>query len=170
MRTAFRLFWVATLLTAVTASAHHSPAMFDQEKMLTLQGTVREFEWTNPHSYIQLVVKNDAGVEEEWSLEMGATMYLYNLGWRPSTVKPGDALTRLVRKDESTLGKAALGKLAAGRVPAAYAAYVDFSMLRRSETPAPALFVLGKKGSEAHLELELSAPACATVAESFGSP
>lgn len=75
-----------------TALAHHSPAMFDQEKIVEMSGTVRLFQWTNPHSYIQLVVKNAQGKEEEWSLEMGAPMYLYNRGWRPSTVKPGDAI------------------------------------------------------------------------------
>lgn len=86
----------ALLLTAASsgaASAHHSPVMFDQTRQLTLSGVVREFQWTNPHSYIQLVVKNDRGQDEEWSLEMGASVYLYNLGWRPSTVKAGDTLT-----------------------------------------------------------------------------
>ncbi|HET7609640.1 MAG TPA: DUF6152 family protein, partial [Gammaproteobacteria bacterium] len=80
-------------LSANVALAHHSPVMFDQSKPLTLTGTVRQFQWTNPHSYIQLVVKNDAGQDEEWSLEMAAPTYLYNLGWRPSTVKSGDTLT-----------------------------------------------------------------------------
>lgn len=80
-------------LSANVALAHHSPVMFDQSKPLTLTGTVRQFQWTNPHSYIQLVVKNDAGQDEEWSLEMAAPTYLYNLGWRPSTVKSGDTIT-----------------------------------------------------------------------------
>ena len=75
------------------ALAHHSPVMFDQTQRLTLTGTVREFQWTNPHSYIQLMVKNEQGLSEEWSLEMGASVYLYNLGWRPSSVKAGDTLT-----------------------------------------------------------------------------
>lgn len=74
------------------AGAHHSAAMFDQQKKVGLTGTVREFQWTNPHCYIQLVVKNAQGKDEEWSLEMGAPMYLYNRGWRPSTVKAGDQL------------------------------------------------------------------------------
>jgi hypothetical protein len=80
-------------LVAQAVFAHHSPVMFDQAQPLTLTGTVREFQWTNPHSYIQLVVKNDQGQDEEWSLEMAAPTYLYNLGWRPSTVKAGDAIT-----------------------------------------------------------------------------
>ncbi len=77
----------------LAGSAHHSPSMFDGGKELTLTGTVREFQWSNPHSYIQLVVEQADGVEQEWSLEMGANAYLYNLGWRPSTVKAGDRLT-----------------------------------------------------------------------------
>jgi hypothetical protein len=67
--------------------------MFDQTRQVTLTGTVREFQWTNPHSYIQLVVKNAEGNDEEWNLEMAAPTYLYNLGWRPGTIKAGDTLT-----------------------------------------------------------------------------
>ncbi len=84
---------LATALGAGTAHAHHSPVMFDQTQQVTLTGTVREFQWTNPHSYIQLVVKNEQGQDEEWNLEMAAPTYLYNLGWRPATVKAGDTLT-----------------------------------------------------------------------------
>src|SRR5262245_37703630 len=83
----------AGLLTA-SASAHHSPAMFDQ-KLLTLEGTVREFQWTNPHSYIQLRVQ-DGGHEDEWSIETGAPMYLQMAGWKPSTLKAGDRITVVI--------------------------------------------------------------------------
>jgi hypothetical protein len=87
------LFASAWLVLTHSAHAHHSPAMFDGSKQLTLTGKVRLFQWTNPHSYIQLIVKPESGPEQEWSLEMGANVYLYNLGWRPSTVKAGDTLT-----------------------------------------------------------------------------
>jgi hypothetical protein len=93
----FRLSLMSSaVILPLELHAHHSPAMFDFSKELTLTGTVRLFQWTNPHSYIQLVVKPDDGPEQEWSLEMGANVYLYNLGWRPSTVKPGDTLTVIV--------------------------------------------------------------------------
>jgi hypothetical protein len=92
-RASFWLYLTASALGAHGALAHHSPVMFDQARQLTLTGTVREFQWTNPHSYIQLVVKNNQGLSEEWSLEMGASVYLYNLGWRPSSVSAGDVLT-----------------------------------------------------------------------------
>jgi hypothetical protein len=87
------LLLAAAALSAHSALAHHSPVMFDQAQQVTLTGTVRDFQWTNPHSYIQLVVKNDQGQDEEWNLEMAAPTYLYNLGWRPATVKAGETLT-----------------------------------------------------------------------------
>jgi len=84
------LILLAPFAVITTAFAHHSPVMFDQSQPRTLTGTVREFQWTNPHSYIQLIVKNAAGQDEEWNVEMAAPTYLYNLGWRPGTLKSGD--------------------------------------------------------------------------------
>ena len=83
----------AVALTAGTAQAHHSFAMFDMTKEVTVSGTVRQFQWTNPHAYIQLMAKDDQGRDVEWSLEMGAPMYLYARGWRPSTIKAGMRIT-----------------------------------------------------------------------------
>ena len=71
------------------ALAHHSFAMFDLGKEVTVSGTVKQFQWTNPHAYIQLVAKDANGRDVEWSMEMGAPMYLYARGWRPSTLKAG---------------------------------------------------------------------------------
>jgi hypothetical protein len=90
----FRIGWLiyGLLLLPQVGEVHHSPSMFDGSSELMLTGTVREFQWSNPHSYIQLVVESDDGSEQEWSIEMGANAYLYNLGWRPSTLKPGDEL------------------------------------------------------------------------------
>ena len=80
------------LLSSLRADAHHSPSMFSNADEMTLMGAVREFQWSNPHSYIQLVVDSADGEDQEWSIEMGANTYLYNLGWRPSTIKAGDVL------------------------------------------------------------------------------
>ena len=101
--------FLAAALCANAALAHHSPVMFDQAQQVTLTGTVRQFQWTNPHSYIQLVVKNGQGQDEEWNLEMAAPTYLYNLGWRPATVKAGDTLTR----DHRATAQGRQGRLAA---------------------------------------------------------
>jgi hypothetical protein len=84
---------VALSLVGGAAEAHHSFAMFDSTKKLTVSGTVKEFQWTNPHSYIQLVAKDSAGKDVEWSLEMGAPMYLYARGLRPSSLKAGMPLS-----------------------------------------------------------------------------
>jgi hypothetical protein len=80
---------LALCLPALPAQAHHSMAMFDQTKTVVLNGTVKQFQWTNPHCYIQLTVKDASGAEKEWALEMGAPMYLYAKGWRPSSLKAG---------------------------------------------------------------------------------
>ena len=80
---------LALFIPAAPTLAHHSMAMFDQTKTVTLSGTVKEFQWTNPHCYIQLIVKDASGKDVEWSLEMGAPMYLYAKGWRPSVLKAG---------------------------------------------------------------------------------
>jgi hypothetical protein len=89
----YSLIAVAALLTASSALAHHSFAMFDQSKIVTMQGTVKDFRWTNPHVFIQLLVKTEAGTEVEWSIEMTSPEHLARVGWRPGTLKAGDAVT-----------------------------------------------------------------------------
>ena len=84
---------IAAMLTAGLVLAHHSFAMFDQSKTVTLQGTVKDFRWTNPHAFIQLLVKNQDGDEEEWSIEMTSPEHLARVGWKPVTLKPGDKIT-----------------------------------------------------------------------------
>ena len=84
---------VALLATGPTVKAHHSSAMFDPASPKTLTGTVREFQWTNPHCYIQLLVPDESGAEQEWSLVMAAPMHLQRLGWRKSTLRAGDRIT-----------------------------------------------------------------------------
>ncbi len=88
----FQLACAAALALTVASSAaqaHHSFAMFDMTKQVTVNGTVKQFQWTNPHAYIQLVAKDSSGKDVEWSMEMGAPMYLYARGWRPSSLKAG---------------------------------------------------------------------------------
>ena len=80
---------VALALAGGGAQAHHSFAMFDMTKEVTVSGTVRQFQWTNPHAYIQLAAKDEQGRDVEWSMEMGAPMYLYARGWRPGSLKSG---------------------------------------------------------------------------------
>jgi hypothetical protein len=94
MRAARTLALAFMIICAIRpAHAHHSNAMYDMNAKLQLTGTVREFQWTNPHCYVQLLVKNHQGKEEEWSLEMGAVFELFNKGWRRSTLKAGDRIS-----------------------------------------------------------------------------
>jgi hypothetical protein len=87
---------IAVMLTASSALAHHSFAMFDQSKSVTLQGTVKDFRWTNPHVFIQLLVKRESGSEVEWSIEMTSPEHLSRVGWKHETLKPGDAVTLVI--------------------------------------------------------------------------
>ncbi len=90
------LIVVATFVAASAAAAHHSFTMFDQSKKVTLDGTVKEFLWTNPHVFIQLLVKNERGKEDEWSIEMTSPEHLARAGWRPGTLKPGEKVTIVI--------------------------------------------------------------------------
>ena len=81
---------IVALSTAL--SAHHSPVMFDMTKTQTLEGTVVEFAWTNPHSSIQLDVQTPTGVER-WGVEMGSPNSMVKGGWRNNSVKAGDKVT-----------------------------------------------------------------------------
>lgn len=72
-----------------SAVAHHSFAMFDRSREVTVTGVVREFQWSNPHAYIQLMAKDDSGRDVEWSMEMGSPMYLYARKWRPRSLRAG---------------------------------------------------------------------------------
>src|SRR5580698_1568615 len=78
------------LIAAIDASAHHSFGMFDQTKSLTLHGTVKDFRWSNPHVFIQLLADGVGDSREEWSIEMTSPEHLARSGWRPATLKAGD--------------------------------------------------------------------------------
>jgi len=90
---------VIFFLIASSALAHHSRAMFDQTKQVTLVGTVKEFQWTNPHCWIQVLVPdpNDPqAAPVEWGVEMGAPVELMRKGWKPGSLNPGDKVTIIV--------------------------------------------------------------------------
>ena len=76
-------------LLAGPAFAHHSGAMFDRSKEAVLDGTIKEFGWNNPHSWIRLLANDGTGVKE-WTVEMGAPGGLARAGWTTSSLKPGD--------------------------------------------------------------------------------
>ena len=82
----------AALLAAVPALAHHSFAMFDQRRIMTLEGTVTEFQWTNPHSFIELDVTT-GGRTQRWSIELNSPNNLTRQGWRRTSLKAGERVS-----------------------------------------------------------------------------
>jgi len=92
-RTIGRAGALALLLAATQAQAHHSFAMFDQTKKVVLKGTVAEFQWTNPHSFIELDVPDAGGKVEHWGIELNSPNNLTRQGWHRTTLKPGDKVT-----------------------------------------------------------------------------
>ena len=80
----------AISLLAGTALAHHSFAMFDPDKLITQEGVVKEFEWTNPHVWLHIMAPDTVGKGVTWSFEMQAVAAASSAGWRANIVKPGD--------------------------------------------------------------------------------
>ena len=83
----------ALALSGTVASAHHSFAMFDLGRDVTVEAVVKEVQFTNPHVWLQILVKDDKGAETEWSIESGAPGMMLRNGWKPSTLKAGDKVT-----------------------------------------------------------------------------
>jgi len=92
-----KLVSMTTVLVAALAApavAHHSFAMFDAAKTVTLQGTVKELEWTNPHSWLRFTVNDDkTGKSAVWAVEMSSPGRLKTMGMSADSVKPGDAVS-----------------------------------------------------------------------------
>ena len=83
---------LALALGATTAVAHHSTAMFDMRHTIDIKGTVTQFDWTNPHTFIYMEVPNSAGLQEKWGIEGMSPNYLNRNGWTRHTLKPGDKI------------------------------------------------------------------------------
>ncbi|MBZ5695561.1 MAG: hypothetical protein LAN36_09390 [Acidobacteriia bacterium] len=84
------------LLAAMPAAAHHSGAMFDRDKQVSLTGTILRFEWTNPHSWIEIEVPNENGGSDKWSVECNSPNNLARQGWKSTSLKPGDKVTIVI--------------------------------------------------------------------------
>lgn len=79
-------------LAGAPALAHHSFAMFDQTKLMTLEGTVREFQWTNPHAFIELDVVSGRRTMR-WAIELNSPNNLTRQGWRRSSLRAGERVS-----------------------------------------------------------------------------
>jgi hypothetical protein len=84
------------VLATVPVGAHHSYAMFDMDKSVTLDGTVKDVQWTNPHIWVQLVVKDASGKEAEWSIEGNSPNMLVRAGWTRHALNVGDHAVAVV--------------------------------------------------------------------------
>ena len=109
-------FAVIVACVAVPASAHHSFAMFDRNKTMSVSGTVKEYEWTNPHVWLHIMAEQ-GGKQVEWSFEMQSIAQDTRAGWRADTVKPGDKISIEFHplKDGTRGGQLTAGILANGK-------------------------------------------------------
>ena len=77
---------------STAAFAHHSYAMFDMQKVVQIEGTVKEFRFVNPHSWIILEVKDASGNTSESRVEANGPGYLVRRGWKRNSLNPGDTV------------------------------------------------------------------------------
>jgi len=116
-RTAFGLACMAAALLAAPALAHHSFAMFDQSKVLYLSGMVKDFEFVNPHAWLNVNIANDKGDVLTWSFEGGSPSQLVRLGWSKDNFRVGDKVEVGFRpmKDGSRGGQLMSVKFSSGQ-------------------------------------------------------
>jgi hypothetical protein len=91
-RKALSLAGIAAVLFAAPAVAHHAFAMFDQTKVLYVSGTVKQFEFVNPHAWLHVAIVNDKGDAVTWSFEGGSPSQLVSLGWAADHPRVGDTI------------------------------------------------------------------------------
>ena len=97
MKIRFILLSIALWLGAGgIAVAHHSFAMFDMAKQVTLDGTIKTFKWSNPHAWIEINVPKAGGDAEMWSVELTSPNNLMRVGWKRTSLKPGDKVTMII--------------------------------------------------------------------------
>jgi hypothetical protein len=145
-----RLPTLATLAAlALPAFAHHSNSAYQVDEIITLTGTVKEWRWSNPHTWLYLAVEDDNGEEREWVVEGRAPGVLGRAGWNPEILQPGETVTvhASPSKDGSQVGIIArvtkadgtvLGNQPGSRADAAVAAALAASAPTSAAAPAPA--------------------------------
>lgn len=87
---------LAAALVAAPALAHHSFAMFDNTRSITLHGKVTKFQWTNPHGYLELDAEDGRGGARHYTLELTSPNMMSRGGWTSRTIKTGDVVTTVV--------------------------------------------------------------------------
>ena len=118
MKTTLVLIGVSLLSTVLPVRAHHAfAAEFDSTKTVALKGSVTKLEWTNPHIWVYLDVKDDHANVQHWQCEGGAPNTLTRNGWSKNSLKPGDQISidGYLAKDGSKTCNARAVKLPDGR-------------------------------------------------------
>ena len=87
---------VTLLLGSGRVEAHHSFAMFDRSRTVTLSGAVKDWQWVNPHTWLQLTVRDGSGTEVEWSIEGRSPNVLSRRGWTKSLLTQGDKVSVVI--------------------------------------------------------------------------
>jgi hypothetical protein len=87
----------AVILAANSAHGHHAAAGIDRTTTVTVEGTVKQFKWANPHAWMEVEVTNAKGGVELWNLEMTSPAFLVRAGWKSTTVKFGDKVKVVAR-------------------------------------------------------------------------
>lgn len=86
---------ILVLLASLPAAAHHATSEFDYKTAYRVEGTVKEFQWTNPHSWVQVLVPNGKGGNDQWGFELGAPLFNARMGWAKNSLSAGDKVTVL---------------------------------------------------------------------------
>ena len=117
--TQLRIALIAVAFSTAVVAAHHSfAAEYDANNQITIVGTITKVEWTNPHTWFFVDVKDPQGQVVNWAIEGGAPTVLYREGWKPTSLKAGDQVTVTIAlaKDKSKKqGNAYQFKLPDGR-------------------------------------------------------
>jgi hypothetical protein len=109
MRLLYASSGVAALcMSCPVALAHHSFAMFDLEREVTVQAVVKELQYRNPHVWIEIMVPDGRGGETQWSIEGGAPGMMTRAGWKSSTLKAGDKVTLVMHPLKSGMPSGSL--------------------------------------------------------------
>ena len=109
MRLIITVLVAVSLITGTSLLfAHHGTSEYDMNKEISLAGSVKEWTFTNPHSWLTLTVTPDRGGQEEWSIESAPPSYLTTQGWSVSTLKAGEKLTALVSPKKGEVRKGIL--------------------------------------------------------------
>lgn len=109
---------LCVLTNANGASAHHSGAMFEPAKTVTLTGTIKEFKWINPHAWVHIMAPDAKGEMQEWQVECSTINIISRKGWTAKSLKPGDKVALVVRpaKDGRAEGLMMNATLPGGKV------------------------------------------------------